>query len=325
MTAGLMAPATMLTAFLFPGQGSQAVGMGKAFYESSAGAKAVFEEANDALGFDLARLAFEGPESELALTANTQPAVLTASVAAAAACAECGLRPALAAGHSLGEYSALVVAGALRFADAVRIVRKRGEFMQEAVPVGTGAMAAIMGIELSAVETICADAAHGEVVEIANMNSALQIVIAGHRTAVERAVALATERGGKMSVMLPVSTPFHCSLMAPAGTRLARELEAAAVTDPTVPVVRNVDAGVTRKAEDVRPFLLRQVASPVRWTECVQKLAAEGATAFVEVGPGRVLSGLLRRIVNGARGQSIEDPAGLEKALSAAGGAESRP
>ena len=325
MTAGLMAPATMLTAFLFPGQGSQAVGMGKAFYESSAGAKAVFEEANDALGFDLARLAFEGPESELALTANTQPAVLTASVAAAAACAECGLRPALAAGHSLGEYSALVVAGALRFADAVRIVRKRGEFMQEAVPVGTGAMAAIMGIELSAVETICADAAHGEVVEIANMNSALQIVIAGHRTAVERAVALATERGGKMSVMLPVSAPFHCSLMAPAGTRLARELEAAAVTDPTVPVVRNVDAGVTRKAEDVRPFLLRQVASPVRWTECVQKLAAEGATAFVEVGPGRVLSGLLRRIVTGARGQSIEDPAGLEKALSAAGGAESRP
>jgi len=325
VTAGLMAPATMLTAFLFPGQGSQAVGMGKAFYESSAGAKAVFEEANDALGFDLARLAFEGPESELALTANTQPAVLTASVAAAAACAECGLRPALAAGHSLGEYSALVVAGALRFADAVRIVRKRGEFMQEAVPVGTGAMAAIMGIELSAVETICADAAHGEVVEIANMNSALQIVIAGHRTAVERAVALATERGGKMSVMLPVSAPFHCSLMAPAGTRLARELEAAAVTDPTVPVVRNVDAGVTRKAEDVRPFLLRQVASPVRWTECVQKLAAEGATAFVEVGPGRVLSGLLRRIVNGARGQSIEDPAGLEKALSPAGGAESRP
>ena len=324
MTAGLMAPATMLTAFLFPGQGSQAVGMGKAFYESSAGAKAVFEEANDALGFDLARLAFEGPESELALTANTQPAVLTASVAAAAACAERGLRPALAAGHSLGEYSALVVAGALRFADAVRIVRKRGEFMQEAVPVGTGAMAAIMGIELSAVETICGDAAQGEVVEIANMNSALQIVIAGHRTAVERAVALATDRGGKMSVMLPVSAPFHCSLMAPAGTRLARELEAATVTDPTVPVVRNVDAGVTRKAGDVRPFLLRQVASPVRWTECVQKLAAEGATAFVEVGPGRVLSGLLRRIVNGARGQSIEDPVGLEKALSA-GGAESRP
>jgi [acyl-carrier-protein] S-malonyltransferase len=306
----------MTTAFLFPGQGSQAVGMGKGFYEGSTGAKAVFEEANDALGFDLARLVFEGPEAELALTANTQPAVLTASVAAATACAERGLKPALAAGHSLGEYTALVIAGALRFADAVRIVRKRGEFMQEAVPVGTGAMAAILGIELAAVEQVCSEAAKGEVVEIANVNSAMQIVIAGHRTAVERAVALATERGGKMSVMLPVSAPFHCSLMAPAGTRLASELEAAAVSDPKIPVVRNVDAGVTRKAEDVRPFLLRQVASPVRWTQCVQRLASEGATAFVEVGPGRVLSGLLRRIMKEARGQSIEDPAGLEKALA---------
>jgi len=266
--------------------------MGKGFYETSAGAKAIFEEANDALGFDLARLAFEGPESELALTANTQPAVLTASVAAATACAERGLRPALAAGHSLGEYTALVVAGALRFTDAVRLVRKRGEFMQEAVPVGTGAMAAIMGVELPAVE---------------------------------RAVALATDRGGKMSVLLPVSAPFHCSLMAPAGTRLAPELDAARVAAPRLPVVRNVDAGVTRRAEDVRPFLLRQVASPVRWTDCVQRLAAEGATAFVEVGPGRVLSGLLRRILTGARGQSVEDPAGLEKALTAAAGAaESR-
>lgn len=294
--------------------------MGKGFYETSSGAKAIFEEANEALGFDLKRLAFEGPEAELALTANTQPAVLTASVAAATACAERGLRPALAAGHSLGEYTALVVAGALRFSDAVRIVRKRGEFMQEAVPVGTGAMAAIMGIELPAVEAVCADAAQGEVVEIANVNSAQQIVIAGHRTAVERAVKLATERGGKMSVMLPVSAPFHCSLMAPAGTRLAPELEAAQVADPKVPVVRNVDAGVTRKAGEVRPFLLRQVASPVRWTECVQRLAAEGATAFVEVGPGRVLSGLLRRIITGARGQSVEEPAGLEKVLTAVAG-----
>jgi [acyl-carrier-protein] S-malonyltransferase len=307
----------MTIAFLFPGQGSQAVGMGKGFYESSPGAKAVFEEANATLGFDLARLVFEGPEADLALTANTQPAVLTASVAAATACAERGLRPALAAGHSLGEYTALVVAGALRFSDAVRIVRKRGEFMQEAVPVGTGAMAAIMGIELPAVEQVCTEVARGEVVEIANVNSTLQIVIAGHRAAVERAVALATERGGKMSVMLPVSAPFHCSLMAPAGTRLAPELDAAPVADPKVPVVRNVDAGITRKAEDVRPFLLRQVANPVRWTECIQRLSSEGATAFVEVGPGRVLSGLLRRIVDGARGQSIEDPAGLEKALTA--------
>src|SRR5213593_2238497 len=224
--------------------------MGKGFYATSAGAKAVFEEANDALGFNLARLMFEGPEADLTLTTNTQPAVLTASVAASAACAERGLEPTLAAGHSLGEYSALAVARALRFADAVRIVRKRGELMQHAVPVGTGAMAAIMGIELAAVEGVCAEAAQGEVVEIANVNSSLQIVIAGHRAAVERAVGLATARGGKMSVMLPVSAPFHCSLMAPAGVKLAPELDAITVTDPTLPVVRNVDGGVTRRAQD---------------------------------------------------------------------------
>src|SRR6266576_926302 len=281
-----------MIAFLFPGQGSQAVGMGKAFHDASAGARAVFAEANAALGFDLRRVMFEGPESELALTANTQPAVLTASVAAAAACAERGLRPALAAGHSLGEYSALVVAGALRLADAVRVVRKRGELMQEAVPVGTGAMAA-------------------------NVNSAQQIVIAGHRSAVERAVALATARGGRKSVLLPVSAPFHCALMAPAAERLAGELAGIAVSDPTIPVVRNVDAGVTHAAKDVLPFLLRQVASPVRWTACVQRLAAEGATAFVEVGPGRVLTALTKRIVEEARAFAVEDPGALEKAAAA--------
>ena len=308
-------------AFLFPGQGSQAVGMGKAFYDTSPAAKAIFEEANDALGMSLTRLAFEGPEAELALTANTQPAVLTASVAAAAACAERGLTPALAAGHSLGEYSALVVAGALRFADAVRVVRKRGEFMQEAVPVGTGAMAAVMGLELPAVEQLCADAAQGQVVEVANINSAGQIVIAGHRTAVERAVALATQGGGKKSVMLPVSAPFHSSLMAPAAKRLAAELDAAAVASPRFPVARNLDGALVKTAADVKPSLLGQVASPVRWTECVARLSQEGATAFVEVGPGRVLSGLLRRILDGVRAQSIEDPDGLDKALTALGSA----
>ena len=305
-----------MIAFLFPGQGSQSVGMGKAFHDASAGARAVFEEANAALGFDLRRVMFEGPESELALTANTQPAVLTASVAAAAACAERGLRPALAAGHSLGEYSALVVAGAMRLRDAISVVRKRGEFMQEAVPVGTGAMAAIMGLPLDVVEAVTRDAAQGQVVEVANVNSAQQIVIAGDRPAVERAVALAAERGGRKSVLLPVSAPFHCSLMTPAAERLGQALAGLAVSDPAIPVVRNVDAGVTRAAKDVVPFLLRQVASPVRWTECVQRLAAEGATAFVEVGPGRVLTALTRRIVEDARGFAVEDPQGLDKAVA---------
>ena len=306
-----------MLAFLFPGQGSQAVGMGKAFHEASPAARKVFEEANASLGFDLTRVMFEGPENELALTANTQPAVLTASVAAAAACAERGLRPVMAAGHSLGEYSALVVAGALELRDAVRVVRKRGEFMQQAVPVGSGAMAAVMGLALDAVETLCREAAQGQVVEVANVNSAAQIVIAGHKPAVERAVALAGQRGGKKSVLLPVSAPFHCALMKPAGERLAAELAQVAVTDPTIPVVRNVDAGVTRAARDVVPFLLSQVASPVRWTDCVQRLAAEGATAFVEVGPGRVLTALTKRIADGATAVSVEDPASLEKALTA--------
>jgi len=311
--------------FQFPGQGSQAVGMGRAFYETSAAAKAIFEEANDALGFDLKRLIFEGPESELALTANTQPAVLTASVAAAAVCAEHGLRPALVAGHSLGEYSALVVAGALAFADAARIVRRRGEFMQEAVPAGTGAMAAMLGLDLETVESVCAEAAPGpegaEIVEVANINSPGQIVVAGHRAAVERAVALAASRGGRKSVLLPVSAPFHCSLLAPAAERLAHELGRVPVSDPAIPVVRNIDGGVSRVAADVRPALLRQVASPVRWTACVQRLADEGGGVFVEVGPGRVLTGLLKRILDGARGFSVEDPAGLEKAIAGMRGA----
>ena len=305
-----------MIAFVFPGQGSQSVGMGRAFAETSGAAKRVFDEANDALGFDLRRVMFEGPESELALTATTQPAVLTASVAVAAACAERGLTPALAAGHSLGEYSALVVAGALGLADAVRAVRRRGELMQEAVPVGTGAMAAIMGVDADVVEQVCTEAAQGEVVGIANVNSALQIVIAGHRAAVERAVALAKERGGRKSVLLPVSVFFHCALMAPAAEGLATALAGVAVGDPTIPVVRNVDGGVTRRAADVVPFLLRQVASPVRWTDCMRRLVDEGATTFVEAGPGRVLTGLVKRIVEDGRAVSIEDPAGLDKALA---------
>jgi [acyl-carrier-protein] S-malonyltransferase len=307
-------------AFLFPGQGSQEVGMGRALAEAFSAAAAVWAEADSALGFPLSRLCFEGPAEELALTANTQPAVLTASVAAAAALAERGVTPDLAAGHSLGEYSALVVAGALRFAEAVRLVRRRGEFMQEAVPVGTGAMAALLGVELAVAEQVCAEAAQGEVVGVANINSPGQIVVAGHRSAVERAVAGAAARGGKKSVMLPVSAPFHCALMKPAADRLATELDTVAVSAPRIRVVRNVDAGVTTSADEVKPFLVQQVASPVRWAECAERLQREGAAAFVEVGPGRVLAGLLKRTLPGVRAHSVEDPASLDKAVTALSG-----
>jgi [acyl-carrier-protein] S-malonyltransferase len=307
-------------AFLFPGQGSQEVGMGRALAEGSKAAAAVWAEADEALGFPLSRLCFEGPASDLALTANTQPAVLTASVAAAAALADRGVTPALAAGHSLGEYSALVVGGALRFVEAVRLVRRRGEFMQEAVPVGTGAMAALLGVDLATAEQVCAEAAQGEVVGVANINSPGQIVIAGHRGAVERAVAGAAERGGRKSVMLPVSAPFHCALMKPAADRLAVELERVAVAAPRIPIVRNVDGGVTTTADEVKPFLVQQVASPVRWTDCAERLRREGATVFLEVGPGRVLTGLLKRTLEGVRGHAVEDPASLEKAVAVVSG-----
>jgi [acyl-carrier-protein] S-malonyltransferase len=310
----------MKIAFLFPGQGSQAVGMGRAFAEASPAAAAVWSRADDALGFRISRLCFEGPEDELGLTANTQPAILTASVAAAAVLSERGIAPDLCAGHSLGEYSALVVTGALGFADAVRLVRKRGEFMQEAVPVGTGAMAALMGIDVETAERACVEAARGEVVNVANINSPGQIVIAGHRAAVERAIAAAAALGGKKGVLLPVSAPFHSALMKPAADRLAGELDGMTVHAPRVPVVRNVDAGLTATADDVKPFLVRQVASPVRWTDCLAALAREGATTWLEVGPGRVLTGLLKRTVEGARGHAVEDPESLEKAAAALAG-----
>jgi [acyl-carrier-protein] S-malonyltransferase len=309
-------------AFLFPGQGSQAVGMGRALAESSAAAAAVWKKADEALGFPLSRLCCEGPADALALTANTQPAVLAASVAAAAALHERGIRPDLASGHSLGEYSALVVTGALGFVDAVRLVRNRGEFMQEAVPVGTGAMAALLGLDLPAAEQACAEAAQGEVVSVANINSPGQIVIAGHRGAVERALKIAAGLGAKKSMLLPVSAPFHCSLMRPAADRLAADLEPMAVQEPRVAVFRNVDAQATTSAGDIKPFLVRQVVSPVRWTECLEALAGAGATSWLEVGPGRVLTGLLKRTLDGARGHAVEDAESLEKAATAlAGGA----
>jgi len=315
-------------AFQFPGQGSQAVGMGKGFYEASAAVRELYGEASHILGFDLACLCFEGPEAELQLTANTQPAILTGSVAAAHVLAERGVTPAVAAGHSLGEYSALVVSGALSFGDAVRLVRKRGAFMQEAAPVGIGAMAAIVGLDLPTLEHICGEAVRPaggrspespEIVSVANINSDSQLVIAGHRVAVERAMALVARRGGGRSVLLPVSAPFHCLLMQAAGERLAKELERVVISPLKTPVVRNVDAGVTTTAEDVIPFLVRQVASPVRWTDCVRRMVKEGASVFFEVGPGRVLTGLLRRIVAGVQGYAVEDPSSLEKALAALG------
>jgi [acyl-carrier-protein] S-malonyltransferase len=308
-------------AFCFPGQGSQAVGMGRGFHEASAAARALFEEASDALSLDVAQLCFEGPEAALQLTANTQPAILTVSMAAARALAERGLAPGITAGHSLGEYSALVVAGALSFPDALRVVRHRGEFMQDAVPVGTGAMAALLGLPLAVVEAACREAAAGppaEVVEVANVNSPGQIVIAGHKAAVERAVGLAARQGGRRSVMLPVSAPFHCRLMAPAAERLAAVLATVKVGAPEVPVVRNVDAGLTTAPDQVVPFLIRQVTSPVRWTDCVARMAGEGATTFLEVGPGRVLTGLLKRIDTNLSGLAVEDPAGVERAVAAA-------
>jgi [acyl-carrier-protein] S-malonyltransferase len=304
-------------AFCFPGQGSQAVGMGRAFHEASPAARAVFEEASDALGFDVAKLCFEGPESELQLTANTQPAVLTVSIAGTRLLAERGLAPAVVGGHSLGEYTALVVAGALAFGDAVSVVRRRGEFMQEAVPVGTGAMAAILGVELPVVEEICREAARGEVLDVANINSPGQIVVAGHRAAIERAVTLAPARGARRSVLLPVSAPFHCRLMVPAAERLAAVLAGVRAADPRQPVVRNVDAELTTRAADVRPFLVRQVTAPVRWTDCVARMAREGCRTFVELGPGKVLTGLLRRIDGALTGIAVEDVAGLDKALAA--------
>jgi [acyl-carrier-protein] S-malonyltransferase len=309
-------------AFLFPGQGSQSVGMGRSLAHASSGAAALWRQADEALGFALSRLCFEGPEGELGLTVNTQPAVLTASVAAAAALSERGIHPDLVAGHSLGEYSALVVAGALGFVDAVRLVRQRGLLMQEAVPVGTGAMAALLGLDLASAEQACAEAAQGEVVSVANINSPGQIVIAGHTGAVERAVKVAAGLGGKKSMLLPVSAPFHCALMKPAAARLAVELERVTVHAPRVPVVRNVDALATTSADEVKPCLVRQVVSPVRWTACLEALAGAGATSWLEVGPGRVLTGLLKRTIDGARGQPVEDAESLEKAVSAlAGGA----
>jgi len=302
-----------MIAFVFPGQGSQHAGMGKELASNFPVARQVFEEANDALGFDLAGLCFEGPEDQLKLTANTQPAILTASVAALRVVEqETGLTPAFVAGHSLGEYSALVCAKGLSFSDAVKTVRQRGSFMQEAVPVGVGAMAAIMGFDRKELETVCAEAAQGEVVAPANFNSPVQVVIAGHTAAVERAVALASARGAKRAMLLPVSAPFHCSLMEPAAVRLADVLETCDVAGLSVPVVSNVEAAPNADAARVRELLVRQVSAPVRWDESVERMVSEGVVRFVEIGPGKVLSGLIKRIAKDSTTQNVEDLASLK-------------
>jgi [acyl-carrier-protein] S-malonyltransferase len=315
----------MSIAFVFPGQGSQEAGMGRALAEAFEESRGVFAEADDALGLAISKLCFEGPDEELKLTANTQPAILATSVAALRPLLARGVRPDFVAGHSLGEYTALVAAGTLTLADAVRTVRRRGQYMQEAVPEGVGAMAAILGLDLAAIEHACREAAAGEVVSAANVNSPGQVVIAGHAGAVARASELCKAKGAKRAVPLPVSAPFHCALMEPARERLAPVLAALAFPDPSSPLVNNVDAALVRSGSACREGLVRQVSGAVRWRESIELLVREGVSTFVEVGPGTVLSGLVRKIAKGVRVLNVESPATLEATVAALGaGAEAR-
>jgi [acyl-carrier-protein] S-malonyltransferase len=306
-------------ALLFPGQGSQAVGMGKDLANRFSVARQTFEEADEALGYKLSQVCFEGPEEALKMTETTQPAILTASVAAWRVLQENGVNPGYVAGHSLGEYSAHVAAGTLNFADAVRTVRNRGKYMQEAVPAGVGAMAAILGMDAQRVAEVCGDAAEGKVCEPANINSPQQIVISGNAAAVERAAKIAGERGAKRAVMLPVSAPFHCSLMQPAQDRLSADLQFVEFHDPVIPVVCNVDATPVEDAARARDALVRQVTGSVKWDQSVRLLIAQGISVFVEAGPGKVLCGLVRQIDRSRKCLNVNDEASLSKTLAELG------
>lgn len=303
-------------AFIFPGQGSQAVGMGKDLFDNFAAAREVFRTADDALGFSLSTMCFSGDEADLQLTANTQPAILTASIAAYRAMVGEGFaRPDFVAGHSLGEYSALVAAGVLDFADAVRTVRKRGSYMQEAVPVGVGAMAAILGLDAETVEAGCAEAAEGQICSPANINSPSQVVIAGDAEAVDRACDILKAKGAKRAIKLNVSAPFHCALMMPAQERLAADLKILNYGNFGFPIVHNVDADVNKDAAQVCDRLTRQVSSSVRWLDSVETLTGADVEKFVEVGPGKVLTGLVRQINKEAAYANVENSESLRNTL----------